>query len=98
MALIEEHIEDLRRSALSDTSIEAMGCRSVPREEFEQLSPLLVGADSVLEFPYFDIEPAFSRYRRFPQTPDVKYWQPLKKEPTEIGTHLRSPGSPGGAP
>jgi hypothetical protein len=81
--VLPEHIENLRGSALDDRSIETTGCRSLERAEFEALSPLLAGADSVLEFPYPGIEPAFSRYRRFPATPDLKYWQP-----SESGTHL----------
>src|SRR5262245_18963912 len=88
MNLLPAHLENLRASALDDRSIEIMGCRSLEREEFEALSPLLVGAESVLEFPYFGIEPAFSRYRRFPPTSELKYWQPTKKDPTEIGTHI----------
>ena len=36
------HFRVLRESALSDASIEVMGCRSVPREEFASLDVMEV--------------------------------------------------------
>lgn len=76
------HFRVLRASALNDESMEIMGCRSVPRDEFASLSPALAECESILCFAYPGID-GFCRHRLFPVQGDMKYWQPPGS-----GTHL----------
>src|SRR4029450_1010582 len=74
--LIDTHIADLRRSALSDQFIETMNCRSVlGAEEISKVSPTLSVCESLLAIPYLTNN-GFERYKLFPQLGDMKYYQP----------------------
>ncbi len=74
MALLKEHLDFLRASALNDESISIMACRSVPSTEFESISPSLGACESILEFPFPGVD-EFSRYRLFPPQGSMKYFQ-----------------------
>jgi uncharacterized protein DUF3631/uncharacterized protein DUF3854 len=76
------HFKTLRACALNDDSITAMGCFSVARERFAELSLALVRCESVLAFPYPGVD-GFCRYRIFPPLDGMKYWQPAGSD-----THL----------
>lgn len=75
MGLLDEHVADLRRSALDDTFIETMKCRSVQgAEALTAISPILAQCESVLEIPYL-MNNGFCRWKLFPQLGDMKYFQ-----------------------
>src|SRR5215469_16079534 len=89
--LIEEHLEDLKRSGLNDNMIRSMGARSIdPREVPGFEDGLYAKVKSVLELPYPNVE-GFSRYKPFPsieweedgKKKKMKYWQPK-----DSGNHL----------
>src|SRR5262245_38724023 len=78
-----QHLEDLRRSGLSDATIEMMTVSSLAPREIDKLAAGgLQGVESVLKFPYFlNGRGPFSRYKLFPplQTKSggtVRYYQP----------------------
>jgi hypothetical protein len=81
MSLHHLHADDLRRSGLSEATIEIMGVSSIRPADISKLSPGgLNGVESVLKFPYFGAN-GFCRYKLFPplKTKDghsVKYFQP----------------------
>jgi hypothetical protein len=75
MSLIDAHLADLRRSALSDEFIETMNCRSVLGAEISKILPTLSVCESLLAIPYLTNN-GFERYKLFPQLGDMKYYQP----------------------
>jgi hypothetical protein len=85
------HLEDLRKSGLTDEIIALMACRSVPPKQIGKLqSGGLPGVESVLEFPYPPLSggASFSRFKLFPpfkptDSHSIKYVQ-LK----DSGCHL----------
>jgi hypothetical protein len=83
-----EHLQDLRRSGLSDAIIERMDIHSVPPAEINRLAPGgLTGVESVLAFPYFGVN-GFCRYKLFPPLKNkdgsnIRYFQPK-----DSGCHL----------
>src|SRR5262249_2696416 len=79
MSLARKHLEDLRKSNLTDEMIQLMGVSSVPPAEITRLSKSLQDVESLLEFPYPYVEPPFSRYKKFPTPADgSKYFQPAE--------------------
>src|SRR5262245_1363202 len=79
MSLAPKHLEDLRKSNLTDEMIQLMGVSSVPPAEITRLSQNLKDVESLLEFPYPYVEPPFSRYKKFPTPADgSKYFQPAE--------------------
>jgi len=96
MELKLDHFKSLKASGLDSAYVEAMGCYSVPRAEFEKLSPLLAECQSVLAFPYPGVN-GFVRYRLYPPQGAMKYWQP-SGSPTHlyilpaVKTVLANPG------
>src|SRR5262249_24158751 len=79
MSLARKHLEDLRKSNLTDEMIQLMGVSSVPPAEITRLSQNLKDVESLLEFPYPYVEPPFSRYKKFPTPADgSKYFQPAE--------------------
>src|SRR5262249_32189422 len=84
MSLLDIHLEDLRKSALSDSVIEMMQCRSVPGAQCGAISPALAGCDSVLVIPYL-LNNGFYRVKTFPPVQTVsgtmRYWQAPGSQP-----------------
>jgi hypothetical protein len=83
MPLHPDHIEDLHKSALSDATIEMMGCRSVLGADCTAISPIFTQCRSLLEIPYL-LNNGFRRYKTFPpietESGTMRYFQPPGSE------------------
>lgn len=83
-ALSPDHLEDLRRSGLTDDTITVMQCEAVPPNEVP-----IKAAQSAYRLPYFDLAGTpncFTRLRLVPAVMDtqghkMKYWQPKDSVP-----------------
>jgi len=90
-SLSSEHLDDLRKSGLIDSTIKQAGIISLNREEAERQLGFKLHPDvqSALKIPYFDIngeESDFFRVKVFPTYKDkeghsVKYLQPKNTKP-----------------
>jgi Protein of unknown function (DUF3631)/DNA polymerase family A/Domain of unknown function (DUF3854) len=78
MDLIEQHLLDLRKSALDDRTIELMAVRSVVGADCASVAPILSQCDSLLEIPYFG-DNGFRRWKVFPPiataSGEIRYYQ-----------------------
>jgi hypothetical protein len=84
-SLHPDHLKDLRKSGLSDQTIQEAGIYSVPPCEIaKKLAFNSPKIGSLLAFPYPGCE--FERYKPFPPLPDRKYHQKAN-----TGTHLYIP-------
>ncbi len=91
LTLEPQHLEDLRKSGLTDSTIEQAGIKTLTRKEAEKLLKFKLHTDihSVYKIPYFDIngeELDFFRVKVFPPYKNkdghsVKYLQPKKTKP-----------------
>src|SRR5689334_12141240 len=83
MDLIDQHLADLRKSALDDETIELMAVRSVVGAECASVSPILSRCESLLEIPYFGNN-GFRRWKVFP---------PIKTISGDSLRYYQQPGS-----
>jgi hypothetical protein len=82
--LAPEHREDLRKSGLTDTTIEALQFAAAPPHHLKTLR----GVKSAYHLPYFDLSgkvDGFQRRKLFPpiitSSGTMKYWQPPNTSP-----------------
>ena len=83
-ALATEHLADLKRSGLSESTIAALHFEAVRPHDLKQLR----GVESAYTIPYFSIDGAingFARRKLFPpvktNTGTMRYWQPPDTRP-----------------
>jgi AAA domain/Domain of unknown function (DUF3854) len=81
-SLHPDHLADLRRSGLSDETIEQAGLYSVRPGDITKLTGVK-SVQSLLAFPY---SPTFTRYKVFPPMKKLRYAQPK-----DSGVHLYIP-------
>lgn len=76
--LAPEHLDDLRRSGLTDATIEALRFEAVRPHDIQ-----LKGVESAYQIPYFNLNGSVNCFRRMKLFPPIKtnsgtmrYWQP----------------------
>lgn len=81
--LIQEHVDDLKKSGLTDSSITLLRCAAVPPHQIK-----LKGVDSAYGLPYFTLDGSVNGFQRRKLFPPIKssngtmrYWQPSNTSP-----------------
>jgi hypothetical protein len=82
-----EHLADLRKSGLSDETIEQAGLYSVRPNDIKKVTGL-AKVESMLAIPY---TPEFTRYKVFPTTLKVQNKKLRYTQPTGTEVHLYVP-------
>ncbi len=89
--LYPEHLRDLRKSGLRDSTVRMMKLRSLSVDELaRRLGRRPVGVRSALEFPYPNL-PGFSRFKLFPPAKDRKGHVVKYLQGKHSGVHLYIP-------
>lgn len=87
--LHSDHLQDLRKSGLSDVTISRLGFKAVTPQDIK-----LIGVETAYSIPYFDIEGrvnGFSRQRLFPARKTGDGHTQKYSQPAGSATHLYLP-------
>jgi hypothetical protein len=87
--LVREHLEDLRKSGLTDETIVQLGIVDCPPDSIK-----INGVTSAYTIPYYDLDGApsgFSRYRLFPPARTRDDHAQKYHQPSGSGVHLYFP-------
>jgi hypothetical protein len=83
-SLHPSHLQDLRKSTISDSTIQRSHIHDVRPDDLRKLGPKYAQVTSALRFPYFTLDGTingFSRDKLFPALEGQKYHQPKGTDP-----------------